>query len=98
MVLSAVRLRILLSLLPVLLVSSTLLHAETDFEISEEVEFRVEKKDSGYSLSSEHKEYYRYLTKRSTGLTVFPVYEHFYTEVSDLSGRAQGGKISRDMI
>ena len=38
------------------------------------------------------------LTKRSTKVTNFPIFEAFYAEVDDLYGRYQGGKLDRDWI
>lgn len=78
--------------------SNPLLQAEPDFEIAEEIEYEIDEDDGRYTLEAEHKEYYRYLTKRSTEWTTFPVYERFYTEVSGLRGRYQGGKVDRDWI
>ena len=87
-----------LSLLFVLILHPSSAYAEADFEIAEEVEFEIDEDDGRYTLNSEVKEYYRYLTKKSTGLTVFPIYERFYAKVSDLRGRYQGGKVDRDWI
>lgn len=74
------------------------LKADVDFELAEEVEYKIKQRDGRYTLKSEVKEYYRYLTKKSTELTVFPIYERFYAKVSDLRGRYQGGKVDRDWI
>lgn len=77
---------------------ATLLHAEADFEISEEVDFEVDEDGDGWELKSEHKEYYRFLTERSTRSTHFPVYEPFYAEVDDFYGRYEGGRLDDDWV
>lgn len=73
---------------------SILLAFDSDFEIEEHTVFTVDGgKEGKYSLESEVKVLYTYLTERSTSNLSFSIWEPFYGKVSDLHGRYSGGRL-----
>lgn len=72
--------------------------ADPDFEVEEDIVFTVKESRGAFTLRSEHTESYTYLNERSTRMTAFPIFQHFFVELSDITGTCGGRRVKKEDI